>query len=65
MAVDRARAERAVREFLLALGRDPDGDPELVGTPSRVVTAYADDLLSGYQVDVKALLAEGEAVSEN
>lgn len=65
MAVDRARAERAVREFLLALGRDPDADPELAGTPSRVVTAYAQDLLSGYDQDVKALLADGEAVSEN
>ena len=65
MSVDRARAERAVREFLLALGRDPDADPELVGTPARVVEAYARELLSGYHVDVKALLSEGEAVSEN
>jgi GTP cyclohydrolase IA len=29
------------------------------------VEAYANDLLSGYDVDVKALLTEGEAVSEN
>ena len=65
MAVDRARAERAVREFLLALGRNPDTDPDLAGTPARVVEAYAEDLLSGYDVDVKALLADGEAVSEN
>lgn len=61
--VDRARAERAVREFLLALGRDPDGDADLVGTPARVVDAYANELLSGYDVDVKALLSEGEAVA--
>ena len=65
MAVDRARAERAVREFLLALGRDPDADPELQGTPARVVEAYGSELLSGYDVDVKALLSEGEAISEN
>ena len=65
MAVDRARAERAVREFLIALGRDPEADPELAGTPSRVVEAYANDLLSGYDVDVKALLSEGEAIAEN
>ncbi len=65
MAVDRARAERAVREFLLALGRDPDVDPELAGTPARVVEAYANELLSGYDVDVKTLLSEGEAVSES
>jgi GTP cyclohydrolase I len=65
VAVDRARAERAVREFLLALGRDVDGDAELRGTPARVVEAYSTDLLGGYDVDVPALLAEGEAVSEN
>jgi GTP cyclohydrolase I len=63
--IDRARAERAVREFLIALGRDPDTDPELSGTPSRVVEAYASELLSGYDVDVAALLAGGEAVSQN
>ena len=61
--VDRARAERAVREFLLALGRDPDGDVDLVGTPARVVEAYANELLSGYGVDVKALLSDGETVA--
>jgi GTP cyclohydrolase I len=65
VAVDRARAERAVREFLLALGREPEQEPELQGTPARVVEAYASDLLSGYDVDVKALLRDGEAVSEN
>ena len=65
MPIDRARAERAVREFLLALGRDVDGDAELRGTPERVVEAYGKDLLSGYDVDVPALLAEGEAISEN
>ena len=65
MAIDRARAERAVREFLLALGRDADGDAELRGTPERVVDAYGKDLLSGYDVDVPALLSEGEAISEN
>jgi GTP cyclohydrolase I len=64
VSVDRARAERAVREFLLALGRDVDADPELQGTPARVVEAYERELLSGYDVDVKALLAQGEAVSE-
>jgi GTP cyclohydrolase IA len=65
VAVDRARAERAVREFLLAFGRDPDADPDLSGTPARVVEAYAADLLSGYEVDVAALLSDGEAVSES
>jgi GTP cyclohydrolase I len=48
---------------LLALGRDADGDPELTGTPARVVDAYASDLLSGYDVDVEALLSDGEAMA--
>ena len=65
MPVDRARAERAVREFLLAFGRDVDADPELRGTPARVVEAYERELLSGYDVDVRALLSEGEAVTKN
>jgi GTP cyclohydrolase IA len=65
VAVDRARAERAVREFLAALGRDPDGDRELSGTPQRVVEAYEQDLLSGYDVNVPQLLSEGEAISES
>jgi len=54
-----------VREFLSALGREPEQEPELQGTPARVVEAYATDLLSGYDVDVKALLAEGEAIAES
>jgi GTP cyclohydrolase I len=62
--IDRARAERAVREFLIALGRDPDGDPELQGTPARVVEAYAEELLGGYAVDVQALLSQSEGVAE-
>jgi GTP cyclohydrolase IA len=65
VAVDRARAERAVREFLLAFGRDVNGDPELAGTPARVVEAYERDLLSGYDVDVAQLLSDGEAVTDS
>ncbi len=65
MAVDTARAERAVREFLVALGRDPDRDLELQGTPARVVEAYRNDLLSGYEADVPALLSEGDVLSES
>lgn len=65
MAIDRARAERAVREFLLAFGRDTELEPELRGTAARVVEAYADELLCGYDVNIEELLSEGEAVSEN
>jgi GTP cyclohydrolase I len=56
MAVDRRDAANAVHAFLRALGRDPDRDPELHGTPSRVADAWADDLVDGYDVDVGQLL---------
>ena len=61
--VDRARAERAVHELLKAFGRDPDTEIDLRGTPARVVEAYATELLTGYDVDVAALLSDGEAVA--
>lgn len=64
MSIDRARAERAIREFLLACGRDPDAEPDLAGTPGRVVEAYDRDLLSGYDVSVERLLSEGESIAE-
>jgi GTP cyclohydrolase IA len=59
MAVDRTAAARAIADFLRALGHPPEGDPELSQTAERVVEAYADDLLSGYGVDVPTLLAKG------
>src|SRR5690606_40476350 len=58
MAVDKPRAERAIRDFLSALGQNPEA-PELLDTPRRVVEAFSDELLSGYHVDLKRLLAEG------
>jgi GTP cyclohydrolase IA len=59
MAVDRTAAARAIADFLRALGHAPDSDPELAQTAERVVEAYADDLLSGYAVDLPAMLAKG------
>lgn len=38
-AIDRDAARRAVRDLLVALGQDTD-DPELAGTPRRVVAAF-------------------------
>ena len=55
--MDREAAERAIEAFLRALGRDPELEPELAGTGARVAQAWADELLSGYAVDVDALLA--------
>ena len=57
MPVDRTKAEKAILEFLRAMGRDPDGDADLAGTPARVVEAWANDLIDGYDVDVPRLLA--------
>ena len=56
MPVDRTKAEQAIDAFLRAMGRDPDHEPELAGTPARVVAAWAKDLIDGYDVDVRVLL---------
>jgi GTP cyclohydrolase IA len=56
--VDRLAAARAIEAFLRALDRDPEREPELVGTGERVAQAWADDLLEGYAVDVDGLLAQ-------
>ncbi len=55
--MNRAAAAAAIADFLRALGRDAQREPELVGTPERVATAYIDELLSGYALDVDELLA--------
>lgn len=47
---DRERAERGIREFLLALGEDLT-DPNVSGTPERVTRMYCDELLSGHTAD--------------
>ena len=57
MAVDRHRAEQAIRAFLVALGHDPANEPELARTPELVTEAFERELLAGYDIDVRALLA--------
>jgi GTP cyclohydrolase I len=59
MSVDRAAAARAIRDFLKALGFDPEQYADLAETPQRVTEAFADDLLGGHRVDVARLLAKG------
>ena len=59
MGVDRAGAARAIGDFLKALGFDPAQHAELADTPARVTEAFAEDLLSGYRVDVRELLRSG------
>jgi len=63
MSVDREAAERAILAFMRALGRDPAQSPELEHTPARVVAAYADELLSGYDVDIERLVVEGASAT--
>jgi GTP cyclohydrolase I len=52
--VDRARAERAIREFLLAIGEDPDR-PGLLETPARVAKAAA-EMYGGLHEDPTSVL---------
>jgi GTP cyclohydrolase I len=54
--MNREAAAAAIAEFLRALGRDAQSEPELLGTPERVANAYIDELLSGYGVDVDQLV---------
>lgn len=54
----RPDAERAIRDFLKALGHDPTTEI-LRETPRRVVDAFLDELLAGYGVDVPELLKAG------
>jgi len=65
MPADRARAAQAISDFLAALGVSPAEDPELVGTPERVASAFIDELLDGYRVDVKGLLRAESSLSED
>ena len=53
--VDIARAERAVREILLAIGEDPDREG-LRETPARVARSYV-ELFAGLRMDPAELLA--------
>lgn len=54
--MDRDRAQKAIRDFLVALGVDPASQP-FADTPERVADAWIDELLEGYNVDVPKLLA--------
>jgi GTP cyclohydrolase I len=61
MAVDEIKAAKAVHAFLRAIGRDPDGDPDLRDTPARVADAWAKELVDGYDVDIAGLLMSESA----
>ena len=55
MAVDRERAEAAIRELLAAIGEDPSRDG-LLDTPARVARMY-EEIAGGTDIDPAAHLA--------
>ena len=55
MAIDRARAEAAVRELLLAIGEDPTREG-LLDTPARVARSYS-EIFAGLDMDAAHVLA--------
>lgn len=62
--IDRRAAEQAIAQFLRALGRDIASEPELAETPARVTEAFADELLSGYSVDLAELVRTGSTEAQ-
>ncbi len=59
MTIDKKRAQLAMEEFLRALGHQFKSVEQ---TAARVTNAYADELLSGYDVDLEVLIREGSEV---
>ncbi|NLY95513.1 MAG: GTP cyclohydrolase [Myxococcales bacterium] len=57
MPADLDAAAEAIEAFLRALDLPTEGDPELVGTGMRVAKAFAEELLSGYAMDPREILA--------
>jgi GTP cyclohydrolase I len=53
---DRKAAAAAIDSFLRAIGRDPEKEADLRGTPERVAGAYLDELCAGYALDPKKIL---------
>jgi GTP cyclohydrolase I len=56
-SMDRDSAAKAIDAFLRALDRDPENDPDLMGTADRVARAFIEELMSGYAMDVDGLLS--------
>jgi GTP cyclohydrolase IA len=63
-SIDKAAAAAAIDAFLRAIGRDPNSEPDLVGTGERVADAFVDELCTGYAVDTKKLL-ETHAIAQS
>jgi GTP cyclohydrolase I len=61
--VDLQAAERAICDFLTALGHPPSSDPQLRETGALVARAFHEELLCGYAADPAAILSETIAAS--
>jgi GTP cyclohydrolase IA len=53
--VDRKRAEKAIAEFLIALGRSPKEHADHKDTAKLVTSAFIDEFCAGYAIDAAAL----------
>lgn len=62
--IDRRRAEKAIADFLDALGLRAHEHPELVGTPERVTIAYVEEFLAGYRVNVGDRIRDARTQTE-
>jgi len=65
MSFDRARAAKAVEELLASLGHPSSSDPELAKTGQLVADAWSGDLLSGYAMSARDILAESLPTSSS
>jgi GTP cyclohydrolase I len=65
MSMDRARAEKAVEELLTSLGHPPSSDPELAKTGQLVAEAWSSELLAGYGMDAREILADSLPTSSS
>jgi GTP cyclohydrolase I len=61
--VDREAAARAIEQFLIALGHQPEG--ELARTPELVAQAWCEDLLEGQALNADAILKSGAIKSKS
>ncbi len=57
-AVALSAMQAAIRDFLVAAGLDPAGNPELRQTPELAARAWAEEFLNGYRLRPSEVLAE-------
>jgi len=58
-----AKISKAVRDFLGAIGKPVENNPELAETPINAVSMWLDELVDGYDLDPQTLLKGGSEIS--